>query len=507
LKENQRIKNSIKNISYGLIVTVINVLLSFVSRTIFVKLLGKEVLGLNGLFTEIIAILSLTELGVGMAVIYHLYKPFQEENYTRISQLMSLYRSAYNGVSVAILCIGLAITPFVDKLVTEINYPTQYIKTIYILFIIKTSVSYLYSYKTALLYVDQKQYIVSVIQTAVKVFFVLASAIVLLITRNYIAYLLLMIIQSIVPNIFLSNYIDKKYPYIDYKQKLCKEDRNVILTDVKDIFLKRVSGVITSSTDNVLISTLVSTIQVGLYSNYVVVFSMIRTLKIQFTQGMAASIGNLNVTESAQKCRTVLNHLTFLYYGFSMIMCSGLLAVSSQFIDMWLGKEYIMEYAIVLTAVFNLHLEIASEPLWQYLEVSGLFKWDKYVGLIGSSVNLIVSIVLGLRIGIVGIFIGTICTQTIQIILKTALLFKRKFMLSPLPYYGIWIKIIASFAVTAVIQNAIGRAIMIQNVYLDFLIKGFLAVITGGMIAVIPFLGTGEINYAKGLVMRFMKKG
>lgn len=507
MKANNRVHNSIKNVSYGLIVTVVNTLLSFANRTVFIKILGNEALSLNGLFTEIIAILSLTELGVGMAVIYHLYRPFQEEDYKRVSQLMSLYRSAYNIVAAVILGLGIFITPVVDRLVTEINYPTNYIKLVFFLFVIKSSVSYLYAYKTVLLNVDQKQYVVSVAQAVFQAIFTGINVVLLLCTHNYIAYLLLMILQSVLPNFALSKYVDRQYPFIDYHQKLSKQDRNVIFADIKDIFLKRISGVVTSSTDNVLISTLVSTVQVGLYSNYVVVFSVIRTLKNQFTQGISASIGNLNVTENAEKCITVLRHLTFLYFGFAMIMCSGVLAVGKQFIEIWLGTEYVMGYAIVLTAVFNLYLEIICDPLWQYLEVSGLFKWDKYIGMIGSTVNLVVSIILGMRIGIVGIFTGTVCTQVIQLVLKTALLFKRKFHISPVSYYMMWVKMAVCFVITAYLQNWIGQTVVITNVYADFVIKGVISVFTGSAIALVAFWGTGELCYTRNLLIRFLKKG
>lgn len=507
MKENRRLQNSIRNVSYGLLVTVVNTLLSFANRTVFVKILGNEALGLNGLFTEIITILSLTELGIGMAIIYHLYRPFQEEDYKRVSQLMSLYRSAYNMVALVVLGLGILITPIVDRLVTEINYPTWYIKFVFFLFVVKSAVTYLYAYKTVLLNVDQKQYIVSVGQTLFKIIFTVVNIILLILTHNYIVYLLLAIVQSVLPNYALSRYVDRKYPYIDYCQKLSKTDRNEIFTDIKDIFLKRISGVITSSTDNVLISTLVSTIQVGLYSNYVVLFSVIRTLKNQFTHGISASIGNLNVTEKAEKCKEILSNLTFLYFVFSMLMCSGLVAVGNQFIAIWLGKEYVMGYAVLITAVFNLYLEIICDPLWQYLEVSGLFKWDKYIGIIGSTVNLAVSVILGMRIGIVGIFIGTICTQVIQIVLKTALLFRRKFMLPAMRYYKMWMKIIACFIISVIIQKWIGQTIIIENLYMDFFLKGVLSVVTSSLIAVISFLKTEEFRYAVNMFMRFIRKG
>lgn len=506
MNNNTRTQNSIRNVSYGLIITVLNTIVSFVTRTVLVKTLGAEILGLNGLFTEVIAMLSLVELGVGMAIIYSLYKPISENDQKKISQLMGLYRVAYNSIALITFVIGLAITPFIDKLITDVDYPLYYIRIIFILFVIKTASTYLFSYKTSLLNADQKQYIVSLVNAVVKMIMTVALVIELLLLKNYILYLVLLIIQSIATNIILSRYVDKKYPFIDYKDKLEKSERNEVLSNVKNIFVKRVSGVVTSSTDNILISKLVSTIQVGFYSNYVMIFSVVRTLTKQFTNSVAASIGNLSVTESPDRCIIVLKRLTYLYFVFGMIMASGLMGASKAFMTIWLGNAYVMPNIIVFVAIFNLFLEICCEPLWQFLEVSGLFKQDKYIGLIGSTINLIVSIMLGLRIGITGIFLGTVCTQVIQMILKTILIFKNNFKLSSKPFFVLWIKMILSYVALVLFQLVIDKYFIISNNWLEFFVKGTLSVTIAIIVSSLLFLKDDEVKYCLQMIGRVYRK-
>ena len=507
MNKRSRTQNSIHNISIGMLSTVINTLVAFVTRTVLVKTLGVEVLGINGLFTEVIAMLSLMELGVGMAIIYSLYKPIQDNDEEKISQLMALYRTAYRVVGLATLAAGLILTPFVDKLITEVNFPLPYIRLVFILFVLKTSSSYFFAYKTSLINADQKQYVVSLITSMVKIAVTAVAIAVVVLFKSYILYLTLQIAQSLITNITISKYVDTKYPFINYKSKLNTDERRAVFTNIKDIFLKRLSGVITSSTDNILISKLVSTIQVGFYSNYVLIYSVIRTIKQKFTNGVAASIGNLSITSSAEHCISVLKQLTFMYYLFAMVMTSGLMGVSRLFITMWVGEEYVMEDYVVYTTVFVLFLEICSDPLWQFLEVSGLFKQDKYIGMIGSAVNLIVSFMLGIRIGIIGIFIGTVCTEIIQIVLKTRLIFKDKFFSLPSSYYSFWLKMLVSYFALALLHFCVFRNIVITNyLILDFLLKGFASVIGAAILAVLLFLKSDELKYCIQLIKQFKTK-
>ena len=496
MEQKSRLHNSIKNVFYNVIIVVLNSIISFVSRTFFIKTLGAEILGLNGLFSEVIAVMSLAEMGVGMAIVFSLYKPLYEKNISQINELMTLYKNAYRIIAIAILLIGLVITFFVDRLITGVNYQLSYIRFIFVLFVIKTACSYLFSFKVSLLNADQKQYIVSSVSAVANVIFSIVTILLLINTKNYIVYLLIQIVQVMITNIVLSAYVDKHYPYLTYKERMCKEERNIVFDNIKNIFIKRVSGVVTSSTDNVLISTLVSTIQVGYYSNYVTIFAMIRTLYKQIAGGITASIGNLMVSENSDKCITVLRRLTYLYFVFSLIMASGLLGVCDLFIIIWLGKEYVMTYSVVLIAIANLFIEICCEPLWQYLEVSGLFKQDKNIGIFGSSVNLIVSVVLGMRIGIAGIFIGTICTQLIQLILKIKILFKNRFEASPSKYYWQWIKMGVGFASVYVLQYIFFDYIDVKNNYMLFLIKGLISVFIAVVIANLLFVNSDEQKYS-----------
>lgn len=506
MNEQSRKVNSIRNAAYGLVVTFLSVLISFANRTFFVKYLGIEPLGLNGLFTEVISMMSLAELGVGMAIIYSLYRPIHDQDYSKINQLMSLFKTTYNSIAGILLIIGFILLPFIHLIVNGTGFDNNYIRIVFFLFVVNSAASYLFSYNTSFINANQKQYVVSLVTTVGKLIFTIINIVFLVAFGNYILYLVLLIMQTVLTNLFLARYVKRKYPFITYNDKLPKDERNKIFKDIKNIFIKRVSGVATSSSTNILISLFVNTIQVGLYSNYIMLFSIARTLKAQFSNAVKASIGDLSVSESAERCIDILYQLTYMFFVFGMCVCVVLSSVGSTFITLWLGEEYLLHNVVVIIAVYNLFLEIYTEPLWQYLEVSGLFKQDKYIGIIGTSVNLLVAISLGYKFGIIGILLGTISTQCVQMILKTILLYKYKFNSSYKKYLIYLLKMSFVYVVSIIIVILINEHIGSQNPILNFVFKTILACIIAITVSFVSFFKSKEqlavFNYANGVLKR-----
>lgn len=504
--KSSRTYNSKKNVFYGFLVTILNTLVAFVNRTFFVKCLGLEYLGLNGLFTEVVTMLSLAELGVGMAINYSLYKPIHDNDYRKINQLMALFRKTYNLISIVILVLGIIILPFIHIIVKGTSFDLAYIRLVFLLFVINTSVSYLFSYNTSFITADQKQYIVSLTTSVFKIVFTVIAIIILVFTKSFVLYLVLLILQTFLTNVYLTYYVKSHYSFINFSDKLPVEERNRVFKDIKNIFIKRVSGVITSSTTNVLISALINTIQVGFYSNYLMIFSVIRTLNKQFSNGIKASLGDVSVSEAPNNCILILRRLTFLFFGFSLVVCSGLVALCSDFITIWIGSEYVMKDSIVLVAVVILFIEICSEPLWQYLEVSGLFKQDRNIAIIASVINLAVAIICGFQWGMIGILLGTLSTQIIQIIFKSRLLFNNRFYFSSKGYLLFWAKIFFSFAIVIVAQLLLNRCLHFDNWLVSFIIKGIAATFFAIAALLLVFWKTPEFKYSICLFKNIIKK-
>ena len=490
-----RTHNSIVNVSWGLIVTLLNTLVTFANRTVFVKCLGPEYLGLNSLFSEVITMLSLAELGVGMAINFSLYRPIHD--YVKLSQLMSLYKKTYNIIAFVIFALGLIVLPFVHLIVNGTNFSLGFIRLVFFLFILNTACSYLLSYNQSYINANQKQYVVSLVSVIVKVLFTVLLIILLLLTHNYILYVICVIIQTLVTNIILTIYVRRKYPFLDYSEKLPKNERRKIFVDIKNIFIKRVSGILTSNSANVFISLFVSTVQVGLYSNYVLLLSVFKSLNTQLSTGIKASIGDLMASGDSERCVVILRRLTFMFYIFAFFSCSALLTVSSDFIEIWLGKEYVLGSTIVFIIVLNLFLSISFEPLWQYLEVSGLFRQDRDIAIIGSILNIAIVIVFGYYIGMAGILLGSVISQVAQMLLKAKILYKLKFEKSCSSFLLMIIKMTFTFVIFCVFYFLLIDYLNLDKVFVSIFFKLLFSLVMTIFLLLFVFGKSNEFHYCK----------
>ena len=500
-----RTEKSIRNFIFAVGSQVVTVALSFITRTCLIYSLGIEAVSINGLFTEVITALSLAELGVGSAIVYNLYKPLSEGNHQKVSQLMNLFRKAYRVIALATLVIGVSLTPWLHLFIRDLSYDISYIRLIYLMFVFQSVVSYLFSYKIALLEADQNAYIYTKITTIFRIVGTVLILIILLATRKYVVFLGTNILLVILTNAYASHVVDRKYPYIDKKEKLPKEERSQIFGNIRNIFVKQFAGRVVDSTDNLLISSLVSTLLVGYYSNYLVVIGVFKQLADKMMSAAMASMGNLFVTEETESKVTTLTRLTFIFYVFACIASVGVFACIQPFIKLWLGEEYLLDYSVVVILCLLLVTEISYKPLSSALHLSGFFEIGRNISFVSAMVNLAVSIVLGMRIGMVGIFIGTMSTYTIEIITKIHYLFKLYFKENSLQYVTFWLRMLAVFAAEIAVIHIVNRYLHFPALA-SFVFNGFLSVFLTVAAITLVFGRSDAYIYSKQLIMRFLKK-
>ncbi len=502
MSETRTVK-SMRNIRFSLGLMLVTTVLSFITRTVLIRAVGIELVGLNGLFTEVIAALSLAELGIGSSIAYSLYKPLAEGDDERVAQLMGLYRSAYRVIAGVTFLIGMLLVPFVHLMVRKVDIPVSYIRIVYVLFVVQLSSSYLFSYKTALLNVDQKNYIYSFVQGVVKIAGTLLQLILVALTKNYLFYAAGLIFISLATNVICAVIADRSYPFLKMKtDPLPKEERKRIFSNMRDIFIKSVSGKITSSTDNILISTLISTALVGYYTNYNLVLNLVRTFAALVYGGVVNSVGNMMATESDDRCENVFKKLSYFFYLAAAVSSACVFTCMEPFIRVWLGEKFLLPTGVLFVLALVLYLEVASKPLWLTMEVSGLFARDKYAAIIGSAVNLVVSIVLGLKIGMAGIFIGTCLTYAIQLAMKAFFLYRLRWKRSPARYYLTFLLRTAVFAALMLTARFVTDRLPDFGSLAAFFING---VITAGILLAVlvgTTAKTPEFAYARELIIK-----
>lgn len=481
-----RTRNTIRNVMVSFGFQAVSIITNFVIRTVMIRQIGMQAVSLNGLFTEVLSALSLAELGIGSSIVYNLYKPLAEGDKKKVCQLMQLFKTAYHVIAAVTFLIGLGLCPWIHLLVNSVDYSLWDIRLVYMLFISELSISYLFSYKSSLLMADQKNYISSQINMVSRLVGLVMKVCVLIMTRSFVVYLVTSIIVTVLGNLLLSYVVQKVYPWMEKPGSgIDREEKKVIFSNVKNIFIKSLSGKITNSTDNMLISVLVNTLQVGIYSNYALIMGIFRQITNQIAYGgLSASLGNLLVTEKNEKSVKVFERLTYLFYVIASLACVGVYCSVSAFITAWLGDGFLMSRSVVFVCCFNLYMEIVTRPLWSIMEVSGLFKQDKNVSIIGSTVNLVLSVFLGLRIGIAGIFIGTSATYILQTILKSRLLFHQRLETTAVRYYCMMVVMLLGTMLQLMIASSLCGYVSLGNPLFQFVVKGMISflVVAGSIV-------------------------
>lgn len=472
-----RIANSIRNTSYGAILQIITLIISFITRTLLIRYIGIEALSINGLFSEVITALSLAELGIGASIGFNLYKPLAENNKEKICQLMNMYKTAYHTVAVITLFLGVILCPWIHCLVNTLNYSISYIRLVYLLFVFQLASSYLFSYRMTLLNMDQKSFLVSKATGVIRIIGSLIQIIIIPLTRNYIYYLVVVLAIGVITNIYCSYIAYRTYPYLN-KLKVTPlpiDEQKNIFSNTKNIFIKAISFRITNSTDNILISTLVSTILIGYYSNYALVFSVFRIIAAVLYSGICNSMGNMMATETNEKCERMFKNISYIFYILALISSVCTFSCITPFITVWLGKDYLLDIRVVFVCCVCLFIELSLKGLWMTMEVSGLFSYDKYSSIAGAITNLLVSIVLGIKIGMAGIFIGTCCSYLIQVFFKGYYLYKTRWGMNPYPFYWSWIKQATLGVFLIICFYHICNYIYIPNQVIQFIVNGSLS--------------------------------
>lgn len=407
--EESRTANVIKNAKVAAIVHVINIVLNFIARTIFIKILGKEYLGINGLFTNILTVLSFAELGIGNAIIYSMYKPVAENDTNKIKALMNFYQKAYFIIGITVAVIGVSVTLFLKFIIKEIPNIEENIKFIYILFLLNTVLSYFFTYKKSIISAYQKEYIINFYKMLFAVIQTITQIIILCCTKNFILYLIIQIISTFLNNLSLSKKADNMYKYIKEKNdnRLNKKEQKNIFINVRALALYKFGSVILNGTDNIIISSMIGVTTVGIYSNYTLIINAVTSIIGQILNVFTASVGNLNAIGEKKQQERVLYEIFFIsviIYGF----CGGALFILiNPFIKIWIGKDYILSIGTVISIILHFYVNGVQFAPYTYRNTMGLFDRGKYAPVIAALMNIVLSIFLGKYIGLMGIFFAT----------------------------------------------------------------------------------------------------
>lgn len=511
--EESRTNKSVKNIYYGLSYQVIVLVLSFLSRTIFINILGAEYLGINGLYSNILQVLSLADLGMGSAMTFSLYKPLSDNNRLLIASLMNFYKKVYNYIALFVVFFGLALVPFLDTFVnTNTNFPNK--ELYYILFLSNSVLSYLFISNSTIIIADQKNYLIKKYSLIFEVSKFIIQVIILIFIKNYTLYLLVQVFATFTKNMYIARKSKQMYPYItDNNASLNELEKKNIFDNVKSMFVYKIGGVILNNTDNILISFMIGTIYVGLYSNYLLIVNGIKGFTDILFTSMTASVGNLNaeteinplkkVEKNTEKVYEGINFLAFWIYGFCSI---ALFILLNDFIALWIGKEYVFSNNAVLIIVLNFYLPGSLSATILFRDTTGLFKQTKYVFIITSIINLLLSLIFGVYFGLIGILSATLISRLLtNFWFEPYMLYRHFFKKSALKYYLKQARYFIMLLLITIVIISINSYLNLSGIY-GFIIKIVFCIAIPNIVIMVSFKNTDEYILIKNKIENIITK-
>ena len=503
-----RTKKSLLNIGSNFFIMLSKSILAFILRTIFIKILGEDYLGVNGLLTNVLSMLSLAELGVSAAINFSLYKPLAENDNERISTLMSFYRKAYSIIGAVVFVLGIVLMFFLKYIIKDYE-SIQNLNIIYLLYLLNTVSTYFISYKETLITADQKNYKLTKINFISILVLYLLQIILLVVTRNYIVYLVTQYLVTLIQRVATNIYISKEYSYISFKskEKLNPEDKNTIITNIKAMFLHKIGDYCINGTDNIIISSFISIGLVGIYSNYVNLITILTSFISVIYGGVTASIGNLIATENEEKRIGVfkkLNFVGFIIYG----LCSVcFLNLFNPFIELWIGQKYLLSFGTVVLIVLNFYITGARVPITTMKSAAGLYKQDRYTPLLQSLINLVISIALVKPLGIAGVLLGTLISSiAIPLWQRPYIIYKYIFKKSSKEYFILFFKYLFTILFISIITYFACEVVTFSIPTINLIVKFLLCIAVYIVVIYILYRNTEEYNYILSLIKKGFKK-
>lgn len=483
-----RTRYTIINSIAGIIGQVVLAFMNLILRKVFVSTIGLEYLGINGLFSNVLSFLALTESGVGIAMAYSLYVPIANEDKKRICVLMKFYKRIYIYIAIGVSVIGLAIVPVLPYLINDSDFTVGQITLYYLFFLAENVCSYFLAYKSTYLNASQKNYIVTIIRTGVLGIGLVAKIIVLLATYNFILYLLISVLVTIANNIVVSIYVNFNYQYLKKKtdETINQQDKNDLIKNVKGLFLHKIGAFAVFGTDNIIISSFVSLQMVGVYSNYSLILSQLNMVATQIFNALIPSMGNYIAVSTKEEIYDMYKNIqciNFLLYGeFSAI----LLCVIQPFIKTWIGEQGLLGIGVVYLLIFDFYLKGMRNTIQIVKTAGGVFYQDRFSPLIEATVNLLISILLVQRVGIMGVFIGTIISGltapfwiTPYFVYKNLLQMPFKEYLKDMLFY------LCLLAISGLCSAQIGKIVFVPISYLNILIQGLIVLLVTGLLFIV----------------------
>ena len=402
-------KNTMRGIFFGIINKMTIIIMPFIIRTILTYRLGAEYAGLNSLFTSILRVLNMAELGFASAAAFSLYKPAAEEDADKICALLKFYRKLYYTVGIIVLVIGLSLMPFLNHLIKGDHPADVSLRVLYLIYLLDTAASYfLFSYKNLILNVYQRVDVISIISTLLHLAVYALQIIILIVFRAYYLFIVLELVYTITNNLFVARYVKKKYPDYVCRGDLEKEEQKSIVKNAYGMLLFKICSTTRNSLDTIFISAFIGLTAAAIYGNYYYVFAGVVSIQTIILESMKGGIGNKIATESPEKNHEDMRVYMLIFAWFSGMCTACMLCLYQPFMVVWMGPERLLDEPTMIMLCVYFYILSMGSIRFLYHQSAGLFWQRRYWTLAEAAINLVGNYVLVQLLGMFGVVVATI---------------------------------------------------------------------------------------------------
>lgn len=481
-----RKKSFMMNAGTSMLSKGVLLIIRFLLRAQFIKILGDEILGYNATFGNILSLLNLSELGIGYAITFKLYKPFAQKKYEEINNYLTIYRNFFRYIMVTMSMMGGVICFFLPLIVKTSYDKWGFLVGIFLLQLGKTVATYTFSYNKIILNVQEKNYLINFVELGTNLITLIVQFVSVVILKNYYLYLLVDIVGVLVSNIILHFYVRRKYRYIRIVKQKTQEFYAYIQEikySLKDVIIVKLGGYVLNATDYLVISMILGSVYSGFLSNYNLIFSNTQNLILVAMSSVQSIIGNALYKEKKEEVLKIVIKFTDILSIMATLFCPIAYVLIDDFITLWIGEQYVLTTWIGLLCSINVALMLLSNPISLLFGSLGYYHYDKKIIIFSALINIVVSVVLCKEIGVVGVLIGTTIAILVYWISRVVIL-NKKFFESMRQYYCAVIRVLIYLAGAYVIAGGIDGKMNCFS-YWEFIIKAmFMGVAISGMLGV-----------------------
>lgn len=507
--ELSRTERSAKNALYAVLLQLITIASNFVTKTILIRYMGIQYAGVSALFTDILDILSIAELGFGTALGYALYRPLAEKDAVQIAKLMHFYKKVFTGIMLVILTCGMLCLPVLGFVVRDIPDVDENIHIIFLLYVLKAAASYFLIYKSILLDANQQKNVVSKMTIVTKLVAAVVEAVILAKAKNYYLYMTASVLLVIVSNGLVSIRANRLIPIaaIPKGEGLSREEKRQMYKNVFALAVYKVSGTLQRNVDSIVISMFMGTGVVGLLANYRMVAYRTNHLFGQIIEGMRASTGNLAVSGDGQQQYAVFRKMNFLAFAIGNSICTALFVLIDPFVTIWLGERYVIEMTVTALLVTDVYIMTMARTYENFRIANALFIQGKIRPAVMVVMNIVLSILWGKQYGVPGVLLATVVTRVFtHVWFDPWLLYRHVFHKPFAPYLLTKATYFFAFVGNCMLTFGVSRLVATGNQYADFVQMTGIALALPALLFILEFGRTREFAALRSTVRSFLRR-